>query len=74
MMLDLIMSCKTVSNLVYASLFEQNFVNKLGKTNFKFYCNSLIFLNLGICSQIKICPGFFALFIFLGITVEIALN
>ena len=42
--------------------------------NFRFYWNSLIFLNLGICCQIKICPGLFVLFISLGIIVEIVLN
>ena len=39
-----------------------------------FLKNSLIFLNLGTCCQINICPVFFVLFIFFGITVEILIN
>ena len=36
-MSDLIMSYQAVSDLVYASLFEYNFGNKLKNKNFKFY-------------------------------------
>ena len=36
-MSDLIMSCQKMSDLVQASLFEDNFDNKLRNTNFKFY-------------------------------------
>ena len=56
MMSDLITSCQTGSDLVFL-----NFCNKLRNTNFNFYQNSLIFLNLGICCHIKNCPALFCL-------------
>ena len=60
-MSDLNMSRERVSDLVYASMCELNFGNKLRNTNFKLNWNSLIFFNSGICCQIKICSSFFCL-------------
>ena len=51
------------------------FGNKLKNMNFEFYYNSLMFFNLGIYWQIKVCPGFsFFLFVLFVITIEIFLK
>lgn len=48
--------------------------NNLRNKNFKFFGNSFIFFNHGICYEIKICPGVFCLMRIFGITIEIVLN
>ena len=48
--------------------------NNFRNTNFKFFGNSFIFFNHGICYEIKICPGVFCLMRIFGITIEIVLN
>ena len=52
--------CLVKQCLIYLSFIVLlGFDNKLRNTNFEFFQKSLIFFNLGISCQIKICPGFF---------------
>ena len=78
MMSDLNISQGKMSDFVSFPLFRFTLVMKLRNFNFKVRENTLIlkliFLNLGICCQIKICPGFFVLFTFFRISVGIVLN
>ena len=55
------MSCKIVSDFVYALFFDFNCFSKLRNTNFKLYWKYLIFLKKGISCQINIFPSFFCL-------------